>query len=62
MEVSNEYIIHYLHNHPGIKTEVIHGRIRDEINNILTHFFVCLATYLVLLKVSFLQFFILLPI
>ena len=30
----------YLRNHPGIvlKTDVIHGRIRDEKNNILTQF------------------------
>ena len=40
IDVSDEDIIHYLHNHPGIvvKTDVIHGRIRDENNNILTFF------------------------
>ena len=42
IDVSDEDIKHYIHNHPGIivKTDVIHGRIRDENNNILTQFFV----------------------
>ena len=40
IDVSDEDIINYLRNHPGIvlKTDVIHGRIRDEKNNILTQF------------------------
>ena len=40
IDVSDEHIIHYLHNHPRIvvETDVIHGIIRDEKNNILTQF------------------------
>ena len=36
-------IIHYVHNQPGIivRTDVIHGRIRDENNNMLTQFLIC---------------------
>ena len=38
IDVSDEDIINYLRNHPGIvlKTDVIHGIIRDEKNNVLT--------------------------
>ena len=40
IDISDEDILRYLHNHPGIvvKTDVIHGRIRDEKNNMLTQF------------------------